>query len=51
MGLQLSDDMTIVRDLDPVWLCSVVYCHRIDEEGDRGKLGRDRVLGYGDMES
>ena len=51
MGQQWSDDMTVVRGTDPVYMCSVVYCHRIDEGGDIGKFGRGHILGSRDMEN
>ena len=51
MGLQLSNDMAVIRVPDPVCLCSVVYCHRIDERGDRGKFGTAHVLGCRDTEN
>ena len=51
VGLQLSNDMAVIRVPDPVCLCSVVYCHRIDERGDRGKFGTAHVLGCRDTEN
>ena len=51
MGLQCSDDITVVRCPDPLYVCTGEYCYHINEGGDRGKFGMGSVRGRGDIAS